>query len=322
LNNPVSTATGYTSEFLNALKTRKTGQEVSLSGVPVKLNDFSWNVLINWSRFQQYFDQLPPGQTQYAYNGGYVTDGTRTDAFFGTKFVRTASGQIVNNANGTPMVNPVNQFLGNANADYSWTVSNKFKYKQWNFGFQFDGSVGGKMIDYMHQKTMVGGANALTAEGAIGAARYQDWLNFGKTGYAGSYVGPGVVISNATAPNFDSKTGAILNYNQLAFTPNTQTAFIQGYVSSYYNVNEANLMSKTYAELREITFGYDFPKKWLEKSFIKTASANIYGRNLLYFYANSEFKDVDLNQYNGVAGQSVLQSPTVRSYGVNFKLTF
>ncbi|TWJ01579.1 TonB-linked SusC/RagA family outer membrane protein [Mucilaginibacter frigoritolerans] len=322
LNNPIATATGYTSEYLNALKTRKTGQEVSLSGIPVKLNDFSWNILVNWSRFQQYFDQLPPGQSQYAYNGGYVTVGTRTDAFYGTKFVRTANGQIVNNSNGTPMVNPVNQFLGNANADYSWTFSNKFKYKQWNFGFQFDGSVGGKMIDYMHQKTMVGGANALTAEGAIGAARYQDWLNFGKPGYAGSYVGPGVVIANGTAPNFDSKTGAILNYNQLQFTPNTQTAFVQGYVSSYYNVNEANLMSKTYAELREITFGYDFPKKWLEKTFIKTASANVYGRNLLYFYANSEFKDVDLNQYNGVAGQSVLQSPTVRSYGVNFKLTF
>jgi len=216
----------------------------------------------------------------------------------------------------------VNQFLGNANADYTWSISNKFKYKQFNFGFQFDGSVGGSMVDYLHLKTFVGGANALTAEGAIGAARYQDWLNYGKPGYNGSYVGPGVVISNGVAPNYDSKTGDILNYSQLQFTPNTQTAFIQGYVSQYYNVAEANLMSKTYAELREITFGYDFPQKWLEKTFIKTASASVYARNLLYFYANAEFKDVDLNQFNGTSGVSVLQSPTVRSFGVNFKLTF
>jgi len=322
LANPVATSTGYTTEYLNALKTRKTGEELSVSGTPVKVQDFSWNVLVNWSTYQQYFEQLPPGQTSYAYNGGYVGVGSRTDAIFGTAFVRTKSGQIVNSADGEPLVNPVNQFLGNANADYSWSISNKFKYKQFNFGFQFDGSVGGKMIDYMHLKTMVGGSNAETAEGAIGAARYQDWLNYGKPGYEGSYVGPGVVISNGAAPNYDSKTGAILNYNQLQFTPNTQTAFIQGYVSQYYNVDEANMMSKTYAELREVTFGYDFPKKWLEKSFIESASVSLYGRNLLYFYANAEFKDVDLNQYNGTAGTSVLQSPTVRSYGVNFKVTF
>jgi TonB-linked SusC/RagA family outer membrane protein len=333
LANPVATATGYTTEYLNALKTRKTGQEVSLTGIPVKTTDFSWNVMVNWSRYQQYFDQLPPGQTSYAYNGGYVKVGDRTDAFFGTTFVKTSSGQIVNSAptvgangvltgGGTPLTNPVNQFLGNANADYSWSISNNFKYKQFTFGFQFDGSVGGSMVDYMHLKTAVGGSNAITAEGAIGAARYQDWLNYGKVGYTGSYVGPGVYVSNGVAPNFDSKTGNILNYSQLQFAPNTQTALIQGYVSAYYNVDEANLMSKTYAELREVTFGYDFPKKWLAKTFIQSASASIYGRNLLYFYANKEFEDVDLNQYNGIAGTSALQSPTIRSYGVNFKLTF
>jgi TonB-linked SusC/RagA family outer membrane protein len=322
LANTIATSTGYTTEYLNALKTRKEGYEVSLSGAPVKLQDFSWDVLVNWSTYQQYFDQLPPGQTSYAYNGGYVTKGERTDAVFGTAFVKTKTGQIVNGSNGEPLVNPVNQLLGYANANYNWSISNHFKYKHFNFGFQFDGSVGGHMVDYMHLKTTVGGSNAITAEGAIGAARYQDWLNYGKAGYAGSYVGPGVVISNGVAPNYDSKTGTVLNYNQLQFTPNTQTSFIQGYVSQYYNVDEANLMSKTFAELREVTFGYDFPKKWLEKTFIQTASASVYGRNLLYFYANKEFEDVDLNQYNGTAGTSVLQSPTIRSFGINFKLSF
>jgi len=89
LANPVATSTGYTTEYLNALKTRKTGQEVSLSGLPVKSSDFSWSVLVNWSRFQQYFEKLPAGQTSYAYNGGYVSVGDRTDEFFGTAFVRT-----------------------------------------------------------------------------------------------------------------------------------------------------------------------------------------------------------------------------------------
>jgi len=322
LANNISTATGYTTEYLNALKTKKTGYEVSLSGKPVKTQDFSWDVLVNWSTYKQVFEQLPPGQTSYAFNNGYVGVGDRTDLLYGTAFVRTKSGQIINSSNGEPLVNPVDQYLGHLGADYTWSIYNKFKYKNVNLGFQFDGSVGGVMVDYMHKKTMVGGANIETAEGALGAARYQDWANFGKPGYAGSYVGPGVVISNGAAPNYDSKTGAILNYGSLQFAQNTQTAFVQEYVSQYYNTDESNLMSKTYAKLREVTLGYDFPKKWMEKTFIQNISASLYGRNLLYFYKDARFKDVDLDQYNGTSASSVLQSPTVRSYGLNLKLTF
>jgi hypothetical protein len=82
-------------------------------------------------------------------------------------------------------------------------------------------------------------------------------------------------------------------------------------------------MSKTYAKLREVTIGYSFPEKWLAKTFISKASASIYGRNLLYFYKNPEFKDVDLDQYSNTAtALTGLQSPSVRSYGVNIKLSF
>jgi len=323
LPNQISTATGYTTEYINALKTKKTGYEGSVSGTPVKdLGGFSWNVLLNVSTYKQVFDQLPPGQTSYAYNGGYFVNGERIDNFYGTAFVRTAQGQIVNSSNGEPLVNPVKQLLGHLNADYQWSIYNKVAYKNLSMGFQFDGSVGGVMVDYMHKKTMVGGANLETAEGALGAARYLDWANFGKTGYNGSYVGPGVIISNGVAPNYDSKTGAILNYSALQFAANTQTAFVQEYVSQYYNTDEANLMSKTYAKLREVTFSYDFPKKWLARTFIQSASASLYGRNLLYFYKDPRFKDVDLDQYNSPTASSVLQSPTVRSYGLNFKLSF
>lgn len=322
LANLISTATGYNTEYLNALKTQKTGYEFSVNGTPVKNEKFSWNVLVNWSTYKQVFKELPPGQTSYAYNNGYVSVGDRTDVLYGSAFVKTTSGQIINGSNGEPLVNPVDQYLGHMSPDYIWSIYNKFSYKNFGLGFQFDGSVGGVMLDYMHKKTMVGGANIETAEGALGAARYQDWSNFGKSGYAGSYVGPGVVISNGVAPNYSSKTGQVLNYNQLQFAPNTQTAFVQEYVSQYYNTDEANLMSKTYAKLREVTLSYTFPKKWLERSFIQNISASLYGRNLLYFYKDPRFKDVDLDQYNSATASSVLQSPTVRSYGLNFKLSF
>jgi hypothetical protein len=308
--------------YLNALKTKKTGFEISLSGTPVKAvdNGFGWDVLVNWSTYKSIYEELPAGQDTY---NTFFKQGDRTDKFYGSKFVRTPEGQIINNSGGEPLVAPTPQYLGHLNADFSWSISNNFHYKNFGLGFQFDGSVGGVTVDYVHNKTIRGGSNAITAEGALGDARYKDWQNFGKAGYAGSYVGQGVVISNGVAPNYDSKTGAVLNYSALQYGPNTHTAFVQEYASEYYNVDEANLMSKTYAKLREVTLSYTFPKKWLAKSFIQKISASIYGRNLLYFYKDPQFKDVDLDQYaNTTTALTGLQSPSVRSYGVNFKLSF
>ena len=321
LDNVISTATGYTDEFLNALKTKKTGYEVSLTGTPIKdLSGFGWDVLVNWSTFKEVYDELPPGQSTY---NTFFKKGDRTDKFYGTAFVRNPQGQIINGANGEALVNPVPQYLGHLNANYTWSIYNNVHYENVSLGFQFDGSVGGVTSDYVHNKTVRGGSNALTAEGALGAARYQDWLNFGKPGYSGSYVGQGVVISNGVAPNYDSQTGAVLNYPALQYSPNTTKAFVQEYASEYYNVTEANLMSKTYAKLREVTINYNFPKRWLQKTFISKASASLYGRNLLYFYKNPEFKDVDLDQYaNTQTSLTGLQSPSVRSYGLNVKLSF
>ena len=302
-------------------KTKKTGYELSLTGTPIKdLSGFGWDVLVNWSTYKDVYEQLPPGQSTYQ---TFFKQGDRTDKFYGSAFVRNPQGQIIYGSNGEALVNPVPQYLGNLNADFNWSIYNRFHYKNIGLSFQFDGSVGGVTQDYVFNKTMRGGSNALTAEGALGAARYQDWLNFGKAGYTGSYVGQGVVIANGVAPNYNSQTGAVLNYGALTYAPNTTKAFVQEYVSEYYNVAEANLMSKTYAKLRELTIDYTFPKKWLEKSFIQKASASIYGRNLLYFYKDPKFKDVDLDQYaNSATSLTGLQSPSVRSYGLNIKLSF
>lgn len=328
LQNTISTTTGYEYEYLNALKTKKTGYEFSISGTPIKdLSGFGWDVLVNWSTYKQVYKELPPGEGIY---NTFFKVGDRTDKFYGTDFVRNPQGQIINSSpdkdgkgGGEPLVNPVPQYLGHLDPDYTWSIYNNFHYKSFSLGVQFDGSVGGVTEDYVFNKTVRGGSNALTAEGAFGAARYQDWLNFGKAGYAGSYIGQGVQISNGVAPVYNSTTGAVQNYGALQYAPNNTKAFLQEYVSEYYNVASANLMSKTYAKLREVTFTYNLPKKLLKNTFIQNASATIYGRNLLYFYKDSRFKDVDLDQYaNTETTLTGLQSPSVRSYGLNIKLSF
>jgi hypothetical protein len=113
-----------------------------------------------------------------------------------------------------------------------------------------------------------------------------------------------------------------LNYKDLQFTPNTEVVQVQDYVSKYYGVTEANLMSKTYAKLREIIIGYTLPSKWLQNSFISNVTVSVVGRNLIYFYGDKRFKDVDLDQYNYSTGGTALQSPTTRRFGFNVNVVF
>jgi hypothetical protein len=87
-------------------------------------------------------------------------------------------------------------------------------------------------------------------------------------------------------------------------------------------VQESNLMSKTFGKLREVTITYDLPRTLLGNGFIHKVSVSLIGRNLLYFYGDKRFKDVDLDQYNYAISVTGLQSPTVRSYGLNLNATF
>lgn len=320
LNNSISTATGYNTLVLNALTTKKTGLEFSLTGTPFQnSNGLRWDVLVNWSTFKDVFQELPAGQNTY---NTFYHKGDRIDKFYTSAFAKTPDGLIINDAAGKPLTLPIAQYLGNYNTDWAWAVNNSFSYKNLRLSFQFDGAVGGVTTDYMHNKTMRGGRNIETVQGALGAARYADWQNFGQTGYTGTYVGEGVVVSNGVKITYDPVTGAITNFDKLQFTSNGKKVFVQDYVSKFYGVSEANLMSKTYAKLREVTFTYSLPNKLLQKTPISKASISLVGRNLIYFYKDKRFKDVDIDQYNYSTGSTGLQTPTMRRFGVNLNLTF
>jgi len=319
LQNVISSATGYTGYYINALKTRRTGVELALNVTPIRNKTFSWDVMGNWSTFKEVYVELPQGQDTY---NTFFKVGDRTDVFYGSAFYRDQAGNVIHDSAGKPLTMKVSKNLGNKNGDFQWSLINKFTYKNAFLSFQFDGNVGGVITDYMHNKTMRGGRNIETVQGAFGVARELDDQNAGSSTYKGSYIGEGVVVTNGVGILYDNNTGAITNYNALAFAPNTTTTRVQDYISKYYNLDEANLMSKTYAKLRELTIGYNLPTKWVASMGITKASVSLVARNLLYFYADERFKDVDLDQYNGATSSTGLQSPTTKRFGVNVNIEF
>jgi len=86
LANPISTASGFSYFYLNALKTKKTGYELSLSGTPIRsAHGINWDVLVNWSTYKDVYNELPPGQDVY---NTFFHNGDRVDKFYGTAFVK------------------------------------------------------------------------------------------------------------------------------------------------------------------------------------------------------------------------------------------
>lgn len=306
---PLASSTGYTGYLTNGQKTERKGWEVTVNAKPLDKGDFKWNVLFNWSTFQERWKEFAPGQTR----SGFYNIGDRVDGYYAGAFYKTPDGQLINDAGGRPIRTNISQFLGNLNPDWSFGITNRFNYKNWGLTVQFDGRVGGSIVNYIQRQTFRGGRHIETVQGAMGIAREQDELGIQ------SYIGSGVQISNGQTIKYDPITGAITNYSELQFAPNVTKTFLQDYISRYYAAEEANLMSRTYAKLREVSLTYNLPTALLTRTFIRSAAVSLVGRNLLYF---AEKSDMDIDQFTAPDGYASLQSPSLRRYGININLTF
>ena len=101
----------------------------------------------------------------------------------------------------------------------------------------------------------------------------------------------------------------------------TETTFAINGVSEY------SVFDGTVYRLRELSIGYDFPQKWIEKIKIGNLNLSVVGRNLWYFAPNvPEFTnfDPDINGFGStnLQGIDLSTAPTSRRIGFNLKVSF
>jgi TonB-linked SusC/RagA family outer membrane protein len=317
-----SSASGYSSFLTNGNIYTNDGWEAVLNATPIKNpKGLSWNVIVNFSTYvRKWVNDANPDSWQH--------NGTRYDLVYGNAFIRTPDGKLVidpasglysrmQQEGGTS----AQKIYGHSDPNWQWGIVNNVSYKEFSLRFQFDGMVGGVMEDYVRKKTLQGGRHIESATGALGVARPSDEANIA------AYTGVGVNLTGA-AIQLDPITGVITNMHDLTETPNTTKSQVQPFVTRESNVADLDIIKKTYGKLREVTLTYNLPNRLFgKKSFVSKASISLVGRNLLYFFPN-RFKDIDVDQYSQIVGtqsgsvQSGLQTPTTRSYGFNFNISF
>jgi TonB-linked SusC/RagA family outer membrane protein len=325
-----SSSSGYSSYLTNGNSYTNDGWEVVMNAKPfLNPNGWSWNATINFGTFvKKWISNANPDN--------YEKNGERVDLVYGDAFVRTPDNKmVIDPASGvylrySDLGSSAQKVYGHSDPDYQWGIVNTVSYKSFAIRFQFDGMVGGVIEDYVRKKTLQAGRHIESASGALGEARPMDEAN------VAAYTGQGVNLAGPNGIILDPITGAIANYKELTEVTNTTKSQVQPFVTRAASIPDLDVISKTYAKLREVTITYNFPAKLLgNQKIIHGASLSLVGRNLLYFFP-AKYKDIDVDQYsqgtytpnsNGTYSStssytSGLQTPTTRSYGFNLNLTF
>lgn len=296
---------GYSSRIINAGKARNRGVEMSLNAMPVKSQNFSWNVGANWSLNRNEILTLPDeyaGETGYTistvagvlyYNA--VVGGSLGD-LYGFKLVRNANGDVVYDATtGLPVRPDKIEKVGNAFPKWRAGLQNDFKIKNWQISFSFDGQYGGMAYSQTHHK--------MSEQGKLGHTL------MGRDNPNGTIVGQGVVL------NADG-----------SYSPNTKAVGLAAYYGDYYrraNI-ETNTFDTSFVKLRDARIAYSFPKNVIAPLKLTELTLAVFGKNLWMWTKFPMFDPevASLNDSTITPGAEIGQLPSARTVGFQLNLKF
>lgn len=295
----VSSAAGFTNAVVNGGNIENRGLEIQITGTPIKTEDFTWDITVNWSNNKSKVISLPEGVDNLqlaSFQGGVTTNATPGEAYGtikGTDYVYTNGQPTIDQATGRYMITTTSDnTIGNITPDWIGGVRNKFTYKNVSLGFLIDTQKGG---DIFSLDMYYGLATGLYKETAAGTIRETGVLNAG------------------VAPDG---------------TPNTVMSQNPGTYSNNYGYQaqpaKAFVYDASYVKLREVSISYNFPKSMFEGTFVNSATFSLLGSNLWIISKNLPYADPESGLSSGSKskGYSVGSLPTTRDIGFNLTFKF
>jgi TonB-linked SusC/RagA family outer membrane protein len=301
----VSTATGYSSKYVNAGTIENKGIELSVYATPVKTRDFSWTANINWTRNRNEVVALYDKSTNLqiaSFQGGVSINATLGQPY-GTiqgKTWQMLNGEKLVGSNGRYVItSTTNNVIGNINPDWTGGIQNTFKYKDLSLGFLVDMRKGG---DVFSLDRYYGMATGLYPE----SAGLNDLGNPSRNTIAN---GGGVIMPGVTADGKENIKRVENIYGTYGYAYNPAAAFV--YDASYVKLREANIT-------------YSLPQSLVSKlRVIHGIDFSIIGRNLWIIHKNLPYSDPEENLTSGnVQGYQSGAYPTTRTIGANLKFKF
>jgi TonB-linked SusC/RagA family outer membrane protein len=308
-------SSGVNLRKVNGLTYTRKGYEVTVTAQPLEQSAFDWRLTGNVSSSHRWLDNVYAGLE----NLGYIRVGERADQLWVEDFMRDPQGNIIYQ-NGMPLRDPIMKYWGNSDNDFIFGLASSLGYRHFSVNIAFDGAGGGIIENYTWENLWRGGRHELSAN----EHRYNDWIAYQNdpdgwgSRYTGQFIGNGVTVTGGELKR--DPDGNVISDTR-TFAPNSDPVIYQNWAGSargYYRTQSVRMQDRSYLKLREVTLTYAFPGSLLSKAkVIRSASVSLTGRNLLYF---TKADYIDLDQFTG--SETILQTPSLRSYGINLNVGF
>ena len=326
---PVAPSSGFTSVYLNAATMESKGIEISVTASPIKTEDFTWNVLANFTKFSNTVTALADGVDNIALPGGFTTPQVRAvvgreyGSVFGEDWYRDENGRILINddptdsyRDGYPMTNTAQGLvpIGDTKPDWTANMTNSFNYKNFSFSFLIDVKSGGQMYNGTAFAMNYFGTSARTVTREV------------------YYTPEGTIDFNTTpAENikvFDGVYGHVdadgngVSSGVTNVTPVVEDqAWYRGQGSNFGGgPSSAAMEDGSWVRLRDISISYTFPKI---SETIKDINIYVSGKNL---WIDTPYSGIDpetsLSGAGNGQGMDYFNSPGSKSYVIGVKMTF
>ncbi len=303
---PLSPSTGFSFTQSNIGEIKNNGFEADFGLDIFKSQNFNWNSRVNFFTNNEIVTQQDQDFIAYAgslaVGGGLfrgsnaAIEGESLGTIVGEAIGRDADGNFLVNAGGSYVtVSQDNDgnvpIIGDAIPDYTMNFINTLRYKNWNLGFQISHVKGGDILS----STIA----VLLGRGLI--VETQDRLN--------TYILPGV-----------NQTTGETNTTQI----NNSTYFFSNLL---FGPTETRIYDASVLRLQELSLGYTFPDKFLDKTPFGSLTVTAQGFNLWYdAYNTPDGANFDPNvQGVGVGngrGFDFINGPSSRRYGISIKASF
>ncbi|RIJ42995.1 SusC/RagA family TonB-linked outer membrane protein [Pontibacter oryzae] len=290
----VSSASGFLSAILNAGEIENRGIEAILRGTPVQTNDFSWDVIVNFTRNQSEVISLYPGVETITLNG-FTSPSSRAvvgepyGVLFGGRFARNDQGQMLIGDDGFPFPADEDGIIGDPNPDWTAGITNTLTWKGLSLSALLDIRKGGDIWN-----------------GTVGVMTF-----FG--------------TAKRTENRGETK---VFEGVRLDGTPNTQEVVLdeewyQANGGGFGAIEEQFVEDGSWVRLRELTLSYRLPSSLLEDTPVKSASIAFNARNL---WLNTDYSGIDpennLTGQGNALGLDYFSMPNTEGYGLTLRVSF
>ncbi|WP_194974027.1 SusC/RagA family TonB-linked outer membrane protein [Aquiflexum lacus] len=318
---PVSPATGFTSYITNAGEIQNEGVEFMIKALAMQRSDFRWNINFNLSyndnqvkSIREGIDEIIIG-SQFGYVGSTVTmkliEGRPYGDIYGSSYTRFYSGgrpegvetldrnlPLVIGANGFPVRDGTQLILGNAIPKWFGGIRNDFNYKNWDFSFLVDWRWGVDQYNQFDNFLSAFGLNEYTND-RNDTKVFEGVLSDGSQNTQEVWLGQGV-------------------------GPDGRNYGAGFYRNTYRSVSENFVQDASFVKLRNITLGYNFNPRLLEKTFIRSLRASVAANNIILYTPWDGFDPESFSAGAGgnAVGFSGLGFPAVQSFFFTLNLGF